>query len=133
MFPPTLVVRFVLLFGAVAVTTARAVTDEPPLERRFDQVVHPFVKNHCLGCHGPVKPKGKLDLSVYNSVPAIVRDHRVWRLVMERLEDEEMPPAEAKRQPTPHERRSVIEWIGALRDRETRRNAGDPGPVLARG
>ena len=43
-----------------------------------------------------------------------------------------MPPEEAPRQPTPHERRAVVEWIAAVRDREARRNAGDPGPVLAR-
>ena len=43
-----------------------------------------------------------------------------------------MPPEKAPRQPTPHERRAVIEWIAAVREREARRNAGDPGPVLAR-
>ena len=32
----------------------------------------------------------------------------------------------------PLERRAVVEWIGALLDREAQRNAGDPGPVLAR-
>jgi hypothetical protein len=132
MFPPASVARFVLLLGAAAVTTTAAVTDEPPLERRFDEVVRPFLKNHCLACHGPEKPKGKLDLSIYGSVVAVVKDHRVWGLVMERLEDEEMPPEEAEQKPTPEERRSVIEWISALRDRETKKTAGDPGPVLAR-
>ena len=34
-------------------------------------------------------------------------------------------------QPEPHERSAMIEWIAELRDREARRNAGDPGPVLA--
>ena len=43
-----------------------------------------------------------------------------------------MPPEEAPRQPTPHERRAVLEWIGAVRDERARKNAGDPGPVLAR-
>jgi hypothetical protein len=57
MFPPASVARFVLILGAVVVTTTAAVTDEPPLEHRFEQVVHPFLKSHCLACHGPEKPK----------------------------------------------------------------------------
>lgn len=43
-----------------------------------------------------------------------------------------MPPEDAPSRPNPHERRAVIEAIQAVCDREARRNAGDPGPVLAR-
>ena len=43
-----------------------------------------------------------------------------------------MPPDDAPRQPSPHERRAVLDWIGAVRDHEARKNAGDPGRVLAR-
>ena len=44
----------------------------------------------------------------------------------------EMPPADAKSQPTTEQRSAVIRWIQAARDQEANRNAGDPGPVLAR-
>ena len=90
------------------------------------------MKNNSLACHGPEKPKGKLGLSGYTSVPSIVKDHRVWGLVRERLLADEMPPAEAKRQPMPDGRRAVVEWIGALLDREAQRNAGDPGTAPPR-
>ena len=43
-----------------------------------------------------------------------------------------MPPEKAKRQPTAEAREAVIAWIGAVRKREAKRNAGDPGPVPAR-
>jgi hypothetical protein len=125
-------VEIVLLIGCVAVTPTEARPDEPTLERRFEEVVRPFLKDHCLSCHGPRKQEGKLDLSGYSSLAAVLKNHRAWDVVLERLEAEEMPPEEAPRQPAPHERRAVIEWIKALRDREARRNAGDPGPVLAR-
>ncbi len=108
---------------------------EPPrqsLEDRFTDVVKPFLGQYCLGCHGERKKEAKLDLSCYPSAAEVTRDHRVWELVSERLDAEEMPPDEAKRKPAAAERRAVIEWIGQLRDREARRNAGDPGPVLAR-
>jgi hypothetical protein len=43
-----------------------------------------------------------------------------------------MPPEKAPRQPTPHERRAVVQWIQEFREQEARRHAGDPGRVLAR-
>ena len=104
----------------------------PPLADRFEKVVRPFVKDQCLSCHGPEKPKARLDLSVYSSLHTVVKDHRVWELISDRLEAEEMPPEDAKRQPTVHERRAVLDWIAALRADQVRRNAGDPGPVPAR-
>ena len=48
-----------------------------------------------MACHGERKKEAKLDLSVYSSVAAVVKDHRVWERVAERLEAEEMPPEEA--------------------------------------
>jgi mono/diheme cytochrome c family protein len=127
-----MIAPLVLLFATTGVTTGVIGTDEPALETRFEATVRPFLKNNCLGCHGPEKPKGKLDLNAYTTVSSVVKDHRVWVLVRERLEAEEMPPAEARRQPTADERRAVIEWIAGLFDREAARNAGDPGRVLAR-
>jgi len=52
--------------------------------------------------------------------------------VLEKLKASEMPPEEAKQHPTMELRREVIDWIKALRRYEAQRNAGDPGPVLAR-
>ena len=43
-----------------------------------------------------------------------------------------MPPDEAPAAPTPARAAAVVAWIAAVRDREARRNAGDPGRVLAR-
>ena len=64
-------------------------------------VVHPFLKDHCLNCHGARKQEGKLDLSVYSSTQAVVENYRSsWDLVLERLDAEEMPPEKAPRQPS---------------------------------
>ena len=117
----------VLLAGSCAVTAAAAEPEEPVLARRFDAVVQPFLKSHCLACHGTLKREGKLDLSVYSSLQAVVKNPRVWDGVLERLEAEEMPPEKAPRQLLPHERRAVIEWIADVHEHEARRNAGDPG------
>lgn len=121
----------VFLVGLTAVVSA-AEPDGRPLEVRFETDIRPFLKEHCLACHGPKKQEAKLDLSAYASVATIVKDHRVWDLLLERLEAEEMPPEDAPGQPKPEARLAVVEWIKAVRDREARRNAGDPDTVLAR-
>jgi hypothetical protein len=72
-----------------------------------------------------------MDLSGFTTMAALMQDGRRWSQMLERLEAEEMPP-EGARHPTPRERRVVVDWFHALREQETRRNAGDPGIVLAR-
>ncbi|HEY2156787.1 MAG TPA: DUF1592 domain-containing protein [Isosphaeraceae bacterium] len=94
--------------------------------------MRPFLRDHCLACHGEKKREGKLDLSRYESAQAIAKDRRVWDVVARRLEAEEMPPEEAPRQPSADRRKAVVAWIRADREREARENAGDPGPVPAR-
>src|SRR5262249_7669974 len=88
--------------------------DEP--DRRFADVLQPFLKYYCLDCHGPAKQQAKLDLSKFTSTAAVVKSHRVWERVAERLEAEEMPPAKATRHPKPHERRAVLEWLREVRE-----------------
>ena len=51
--------------------------------------------------------------------------------MLEKLTAKEMPP-KAMPQPPAEARQQVIDWIQAVRANEARKNAGDPGPVLAR-
>jgi hypothetical protein len=132
MLSPAFRAAILSLMGCVACQTTAADSPEPPLERRFTQVVQPFLKNYCLGCHGAEKPKAKLDLSGYTSAAAVAKNHRIWQRVQERLEAGEMPPDKAPRQPTSHERRAILDWSREFREDEARRHAGDPGQVLAR-
>lgn len=106
--------------------------DDPDLDRQFEQVVRPFLNDHCLACHGPTRQEAKLDLSGATSIASVVKDHRIWETVLDRIEAEEMPPEKVKKQPSAADRKRVIDWIRAIRDREAKKNAGDPGPVLAR-
>ena len=62
---------------------------------------------------------------------SVVRDYPHWALVLEKLSAKEMPP-KAMEQPPDEARQRVIDWIGAMRKNEALKNAGDPGPVLAR-
>ena len=101
------------------------------LEGGFARTVRPFLATYCVSCHGGRQPAAQMDLSGFTTMAALVQDGRRWSQVMERLEGEEMPPKGA-RQPAATERRAAVEWFHAVREHEMRRNAGDPGVVLAR-
>ena len=107
---------------------------ELELDRRFAQHVRPFMAKHCLDCHGAEKPKADLNLQPYTSLATVVNDFPRWAQVLEKLREGEMPPRKvaAALQPTPQARAQVMEWIEAVRASQSRKNAGDPGPVLAR-
>ena len=102
------------------------------LNSQFDSLVVPFLKAYCLDCHGTELQEAKLDLSGYASSKDVAEAHQVWEIVLDRLVAKEMPPEDSKRQPTAIQRSTVIDWIRAAREFEATRNAGDPGPVLAR-
>lgn len=104
-------------------------------EARFAAVVQPFLKSYCLACHGQDRQEAMLDLS--GAVAAaetndLVRRYRVWQMVFERIESEEMPPDDAPRKPTGQERLAAVEGLRAALGEVARRHAGDPGEVPAR-
>jgi hypothetical protein len=101
------------------------------LERRFTETVQPFVASYCAGCHGGANPAAQFDLRRYSSMADVVAGDAHWALVLEKLAAGQMPPPQAK-QPPPAARQQVIDWIETVRRSEARRNAGDPGLVLAR-
>ena len=114
---------------AIAAMPAAAAT--AALDRQFEQTVRPFVTKYCIGCHSGQMPAAQFDLKAYTTMETVTRDYPRWALVLERLTAKEMPP---KPMPPPPAAASqhVIDWIQAVRAAEVRKNAGDPGLVLAR-
>ena len=127
----TAVAAIVVLLCAQSVRASAADSTDLDLQRRFADTVHPFLESYCTGCHGGAKPMAQFDLHAYTSVAAVVRDYPHWTLVIEKLTAKQMPPQAAK-QPAPEDRQKVIDWIEAALKNEARKNAGDPGVVLAR-
>jgi mono/diheme cytochrome c family protein len=114
------------------VACVSAATDAAQLEKQFQDSVAPFLKSYCLDCHGGDDPAAKLDLSGYLSADQIAKEHQTWAIVLDRLTAGEMPPKESDSQPSDKQRRAIVDWIKSAREFEAERNAGDPGPVLAR-
>jgi hypothetical protein len=117
---------------AAARSPAAIARADADLARRFDKTVRPFVERNCVGCHGGEKPKADLDLTPFKDLGTVVKDFPRWAQILERMQSGEMPPPKEKTQPTAEERHQAIAWIEALKANESRKHAGDPGPVLAR-
>ncbi len=105
--------------------------DEAELARQFNQTIRPFMTTYCVSCHSGTEPAASLALERYATLASVVEDFGHWALVQSKLTAKEMPPKDAK--PLPEAlRRTVIEWIQAVRQLEARKHPGDPGPVAAR-
>ena len=122
-----------LLLGVTVLSSPlRGEAGREELAREFEVTIAPFLKTYCITCHGEKKPKAKFDLSPYRSLDSVASDFGHWDIVLERLRAEEMPPEDADKFPDKPLREKAISWIERLRKYEADRNAGDPGPVLAR-
>jgi hypothetical protein len=122
-------VRLTLLLPVLFLPAFRA--PDPDLGADFTERVKPILAKHCLSCHSTEKKKGDLDLERFSSLGAIRKDLRPWPMVVENLENGEMPPKKSP-QPTPEERRTIAAWARAMLDVEARARAGDPGRVVVR-
>jgi mono/diheme cytochrome c family protein len=120
--------------ACVALCLTRGVPAGPPQagpERVFSETVRPFLDQYCIGCHGGAQPVAQFDLRKYKDVASVVADLGHWSLLLNRVSNATMPPKGVK-QPDAAARNAVVAWIAAVRKEEARRNAGDPGIVLAR-
>jgi len=124
-----LLVRLSPVLVALALPGARAA--DSALEQRFTHTVRPFLDKYCVACHSGASPAAQLDLKAYTTLEQVVRDHPRWALLADKLAAQQMPPSPMP-QPPADQRQQVIEWIKTMRATEARKNAGDPGLVLAR-
>ena len=123
---------FLVLAATAVLSVVRGQEDaRAELDGQFTRTVRPFLETYCISCHGQQQPAAQLDLSGFTTMAALMQDGHRWSQMLERLKAEEMPPKGA-RQPMAQERRAAVDWFHAVREHETRRNAGDPGVVLAR-
>jgi mono/diheme cytochrome c family protein len=121
-----------LILATFGASASGADKSPAQLDARFRATVQPFLQTYCVTCHGKEDPKADMDLSAYSSMSSVVKDEHHLDLVLERLEAGEMPPKKAKAHPSPEARSQAVAWFQAVRDYESKHNAGDPGLVLAR-
>lgn len=91
-----------------------AAADPVVLQARFDQEIRPLLSRFCLDCHDAELQKGDVDLSGFTSLQAVQADHRLWQVVLQQVEEAEMPPK--KPLPSAAERAALAGWVRAALD-----------------
>ena len=81
-----------------------------PRPRAFHTSVVPFFAKHCNACHGAVKPKGGLNLTLLKDGAAARAQRKTWERVREYVEGGVMPPDD-RPQPDRAEVGALIDWI----------------------
>ncbi len=103
--------RGACVFALAALLTMGAAPDDSQRPPRFyTEQVRPFLKSHCLDCHSGAKAKGKLRLD--ELPPEFSDDHarRLWRGVLDRVSNGEMPP-DGKPRPPEADKAAVLDWL----------------------
>ncbi|MSU46366.1 MAG: DUF1592 domain-containing protein, partial [Lacunisphaera sp.] len=118
------------MLGPLAEAAPAEATAASPL--LFEQVIRPLAQEYCLKCHSTEKQKGDLDLERFTSFDEAKRHPEIWQRVKEMVGDNEMPPEDAPRRPSPAQRAQLLAWSNAILDAIAMEHAGDPGWVVLR-
>ncbi|MBY0528350.1 MAG: DUF1592 domain-containing protein [Gemmataceae bacterium] len=95
----SLLIPLLVLAGA----HGRLMADEP-----FGKSVAPFLKEHCVGCHGPQKQESQLRLDQLQGFENGQR--HLWTMVHEKVAGGSMPP-KTRAQPGEAAKKSLLAWI----------------------
>ena len=92
----------------------------------FEKGIRPFLAKYCVSCHGPDKQKAKLRLDTLDADLLNGSEADMWQEVLDLINVSEMPPEEAKLQPTPQERQTAVALLTAefRKVLEARRSTG---------
>jgi len=79
----------------------------------FDKKVQPFLEKYCASCHNQDKAKAKFRIDDISPDIAGGKDIVRWEKAQEMISLGDMPPINAKAQPTEAERQALSDWVGA--------------------
>ena len=97
-------------------------------KKTFKDKVAPYVTSYCLDCHGETKKKGGVAFHRALKNPSDSVYGRQWKQSLTSVRSHDMPPEEAKKQPTEEERQTFIDWVAGLKYLSPK----DPGPFVIR-
>ena len=109
----------------------------PIRSQTYRSTIVPFLKKHCLECHGADAQEGDVRFDQYKDTAAVAADPKVWQRTIQMLRSGAMPPEDTDQPNEPHAR-SVVNWIERTIynfdcDNGCRTRAGDDSPPEPRG
>jgi len=69
-----------------------------------------LIENYCFDCHDSDVQKGEVDLEAALGIKPLVKNMDLWRTVIARVENSDMPPKK-KPQPKPEEKKRLLKWF----------------------
>jgi len=114
--------------GPQAMSDAEGAAKRGATQKTFKEGVTPFLKTYCSECHGDKKQKGGLTFRSALKDPGLSAFTRQWRTSSASVKAHDMPPDDAKMQPTDEERKMFVEWVSDLKFLSEK----DPGPFVIR-
>ncbi|MBI1311110.1 DUF1592 domain-containing protein [bacterium] len=112
--------------GLVASSLPSARGDESTAELRR------LATNFCIDCHQPDGSEAGVDLESLTKRDDFAADFRLWRRVVEQLDQKLMPPSSAAAQPTEAQRRQLVAGIRRGIAVAEKQHDGEPGNVVIR-
>ncbi|GAB4152766.1 MAG: DUF1592 domain-containing protein [Planctomycetaceae bacterium] len=99
--------------------------------KEFQQHVAPFLKKHCIECHGPDEQSAEVAFHTFSDEKSIRKQKRTWEKVTRVLESGVMPPKDHDVQPSKSDSQRVVRWIDDV-FRVDCHLVDDPGRVTIR-
>lgn len=120
----------VVMWGTGAVEPQRVEAAKPDT---FQTQIAPFLKKHCLECHGAESAEGGIALHTFDSEKSVQKARKVWEKVLPMLQIEAMPPVEEGRErPTHDDFLAVTSWLEDKLYNIDCKLERDPGRVTVR-
>lgn len=84
-------------------------------QKSFKDSVTPFVKTYCIGCHGQDRQKGGINFQPALSNAGDATIAKRWKQAAANVKAHDMPPTDAKKQPTDTERQAFLNGIAQIK------------------
>ena len=97
-------------------------------KKSFLEHVTPFVETYCTRCHGQQWQKGGINFQPALKNPGDSDSRRRWKQALANVKAHDMPPEDAKKNPTEEERQRFVDSIGKLKFLSPK----DPGAFVIR-
>lgn len=99
------------------------------LRKTFKDRIQPFVTTYCVECHGNRRPtRGGVNFQAAFKDPGSPAFSKNWKHALANVKALDMPPEDAKKQPTEEERQMFVDWVAQLKFL----SPPDPGPFVIR-
>jgi len=112
--------------SAILLTVVSGTVRANPIS--FDKAVLPFLREHCVRCHGKEAQEGNFRVDTIPADFGSLLNAQLWGEVVGRINSGEMPPEEES-QPKQEELEQVAEWLSARIKEGERARMAQRGPV----